>query len=70
MPTLYEQRSVLISENTDLILRWLAVLDERGKHNVIRSMVKKYTLAQLRQMQDHVQQQIAIRLLAKREGVE
>ena len=60
MPPLYEQRRILIEENTTLIKRWLSVLDERGKRNVISSMVKKYTLPELRQMRDHVRHQIAI----------
>jgi hypothetical protein len=59
MPPLYEQRSKLIEENTDLIVRWLALLPPDRQRNVIEGFVRRYTLPQLRAMNVHVAEQVA-----------
>jgi hypothetical protein len=59
MPPLYQQRTELIAENTELTLRWLALLTPKGQRNVIESMVRNYTLPQLKRMREHVTEQVA-----------
>ena len=59
MPPLYEQRSVLCLENTDLILEWLALLEPSGRKNLIYSMVRRFSLPELKDMNAWVKQQIA-----------
>jgi hypothetical protein len=59
MPPLWEQRGELIAENTELTLRWLALLRPEGQRNVIESMVRNYTLPQLKMMNAHVTEQVA-----------
>jgi hypothetical protein len=59
MPPLYQQRTELIAENTELTLRWLALLSPEGQRNVIESMVCNYTLPQLKAMHAHVTEQVA-----------
>jgi hypothetical protein len=54
MAPLWQQRSELIDENTRLICKWLADLDDEGKYNVIHSMVRNFTIKDLRAMRDHV----------------
>jgi hypothetical protein len=60
MTPLYEQRSILIAENVELLMRWLALLPPDNQRHVIRSMVARYTLPQLRAMHDHVAEQVDI----------
>jgi hypothetical protein len=54
MTPLYEQRSILIAENVELLMRWLALLPPDNQRHVIRSMVARYTLPQLRAMHDQL----------------
>jgi len=59
MPPLYQQRAELIEANTDLTMRWLALLTPEHQRNVIDSMVRNYTLPQLKMMNAHVSEQVA-----------
>lgn len=65
MTPLYQQRSELIAANVTLILRWLELLTPEHRRYVIESMVRRFSLPQLRVMQDHVASEIA-RAEAKR----
>jgi hypothetical protein len=59
MPPLYQQRAELIAANTDLLLRWLALLRPEGQRNVIRSMVRSYKLPQLKLVHTHLLAEVA-----------
>ena len=59
MPPLYEQRSNLISQNVSLIQRWLALLPTEEQRNVIESMVRRFSLPELRAMREHVAAEVA-----------
>lgn len=59
MPPLYQQRTELITANTDLIMRWLALLPPEDQGHVIRGMVRRYSLPQLKVMNAHVAEQVA-----------
>ena len=59
MPPLYEQRSNLISQNVSLIQRWLALLPTEEQRYVIESMVRRFSLPELRAMREHVAAEVA-----------
>lgn len=59
MPPLYEQRAKLIDEVTKLVLEWLSLLDDEGKYNLISSMVRRYSLTDLRSARGHANEQVA-----------
>ena len=58
MATFHEQRSAYVRENTALILRWLTALDERGKADVIHSLVNHFSLVELGVMNTHVKEEL------------
>jgi hypothetical protein len=65
MPPLYQQRAELIETNTDLLLQWLTLSSPETQRNIIRSMVKKYTLPQLRIIEVHLRAEVAMALAAQ-----
>jgi len=68
MPPLWEQRAKLIEENTDLLVEWLSLLAPKGQRNVLRSMVRRFTLPQLSLSNEHMKGEIELakRSLAKK----
>jgi hypothetical protein len=60
MPPLYQQRAELIQTNTDLLLRWLALLDAERQRMVIESMVRSYKLPQLKDVHTHLQIEVGL----------
>ena len=59
MTPLWQQRAELIEANTDLLLRWLALVDVDTQHAVIRSMVRSYKLPQLKDVHAHLLREVA-----------
>lgn len=53
-----EQRIDLILDNTQLILQWLALLDDTRQATLIGSLLRKFSLAELKQSHDHMLQQV------------
>ena len=68
MPPLYEQRATLIAENVTLILQWLTLLPPEHQRYLIESMVRRYTLAELRAMRAHVAGEVATQLARQVDG--
>ena len=65
MTPLWEQRDELIKADTKLILQWLDLLDANGRESLMWSMLKRFTLPQLKAIHQHATEQIANEL-AKR----
>jgi hypothetical protein len=59
MTALHEQRRELIEENAYLIRDWLALLDAEGQLALLRSMVWRYKLPELKTMNAHVKERLA-----------
>ena len=59
MVPLYIQRDELVKENTRLILEWLALADDCERREIVESMVRRFSLPQLKESNLHVAREIA-----------
>ena len=59
MAALHEQRRQLVEENARLIQQWLALMDAERQLTLLRSMVRTYSLQELRVMNAHIREQLA-----------
>jgi len=55
----YEQRRELVRENATIIRQWLALSDDGTQEEILRSLVKEFSLPDLRKMNAHVKEQLA-----------
>jgi hypothetical protein len=60
MTALHEQRQELIYENARLIQQWLALMDADRQLTLLRSMVWTYSLSELKTMNAHVKERLAV----------
>ena len=58
MATLNEQKRELVNENANLILAWMEKLGAEGSVFVIQSLLKKYSVSDLKTMNAHVKERI------------
>jgi CHAD domain-containing protein len=58
MPPLHQQRSVLLDTNAKLIREWLRKLGPERQLDVLKSLLRNFSLAELQAMQAHVNLQV------------